>query len=104
MDARTDYRGTFFERFQSLRNQRSHRSKDDGGIQLLRGKFVGSPGPDGTRIFCKLLAFGVPRTGEGVDAASLIIGNLGENMSGGTKSVESYFLRIAGFAQRPVSD
>src|SRR5438094_7017286 len=103
MNAAANYDPAFRERSQRGGHKWSHRREDDRGVEFLRRDFIGTAGPFRTQFFRCFLASFIARSREREKLAALIKRNLSDQARGVTKTINAEPMRLARFAQRPIT-
>ena len=89
---------------QSLRNKPADGREDDCRIEFDRWQLVRTARPNRAQIAWRSLRFAIARPGKGVDLAVLIFRDLGDDVGGGAKAIDSQTFTIARFHQAAVAD
>jgi hypothetical protein len=104
MDTCTHHGASFRGIAKRLGYQRADRSKQNGSIQLIRRRRCGISCPCCAKLAGKTLSGQITGFGESKYLASLLAGDLRDDVSGRTKTVYADPLCIAGGNQRPITD
>lgn len=104
MNTGANHAAAFSHGAQGRWHQRTDRRVNDGGVQRNRGQFVRSFGPSRAEGSRQSLRLDIALARECIDRASLPARHLGDDMPGGTETVDAEMPAVSGHDQGTPAD